>query len=460
MSPLLRVRGSEFADAQGQPVRLRGVGLGGWLNMENFITGYAANEALMRSAVGEALGPEAAGLFFERLLTVFFTGADAALLARLGLNCVRVPVNYRHFEDDDAPRQIKPDGFRHLDRVIELCAERGIYTIIDLHAVPGAQNHHWHSDNPTHVPMFWAHRDFQDRVINLWEHLADHYRDQPWVAGYNLLNEPADETRAVVGPFCQRLVTAVRAVDPAHILFLDGNTYSTEFDVFAKLSTEWDNVVYACHDYAAAGLGRGGPYPGLTMGAWVDKDVLERKFLQRSEFSRQTGTPVWVGEFGPLYTGDAQRDAQRRQLLDDQLEIYRRHQASYSIWTYKDLGPQGLVTVDPGSPYLARFGAFVAKKNRLAADSWGSDGVGPAEVSVPFQQMIEREFPGFDPYPWGRWDWVRTLILNITVAQPLAREYAGLLRGLGEDELLALADSFALENCAVRTTLASQLEGS
>jgi len=73
--------------------------------------------------------------------------------------------------------------------------------------------------------------------------------------------------------------------------------------------------------------------------------------------------------------------------------------------------------------------------------------------------MIAREFPDFEPYPWSRWDWVRTLILNITVAQPLAYEYAALFRGLGEAELVALADSFAFENCAVRTTLVDQLKG-
>jgi endoglucanase len=456
----LRTQGSQFADANGRPVRLRGVGLGGWLNMENFITGYAASEALMRATVRDVLGPDASELFFERLLTVFFTDEDAALLARTGLNCVRVPLNYRHFEDDSAPLKIKPDGFRHLDRVIDLCARHGIYTVIDLHAAPGGQNHHWHCDNPTHVPLLWVHRDFQDRVVNLWEHLADHYRGHPGVAGYNLLNEPADESRAVVGPLYQRLVTAVRAVDPDHILFLDGNTYSTEFDVFGEPGDPAldDNTVYACHDYAAAGLGRGGLYPGLTDGTWFDAEALERKFLQRSEFSRRTGTPVWVGEFGPIYTGDPERDAQRRQILDDQLDIYRRHDAGWSIWTYKDLGPQGLVTVRPESPYRARFGEFVAKKARLAADKWGSDGVGVAEVTGPVQDLIAREFPGFEPYPWGRQDWVRTLLLNITMAQPLAWEYAELFRGLGEDELTALADSFALGNCTVRTTLASQLE--
>ena len=28
---------------------------------------------------------------------------------------------------------------------------KGVYSIIDLHALPGSQNQHWHSDNPTHV---------------------------------------------------------------------------------------------------------------------------------------------------------------------------------------------------------------------------------------------------------------------------------------------------------------------
>ncbi|HEX8629128.1 MAG TPA: hypothetical protein VF755_13265, partial [Catenuloplanes sp.] len=96
----LRTDGARIVDAAGAAVVLRGVGLGGWLNMENFITGYPATETLMRQAVAGALGAERAELFFDRLLTTFFDDADAALLARLGVNCVRLPINYRHFESD------------------------------------------------------------------------------------------------------------------------------------------------------------------------------------------------------------------------------------------------------------------------------------------------------------------------------------------------------------------------
>jgi endoglucanase len=35
----LRVDGEAIVDGEGNRVVLRGVGLGGWMNMENFITG-------------------------------------------------------------------------------------------------------------------------------------------------------------------------------------------------------------------------------------------------------------------------------------------------------------------------------------------------------------------------------------------------------------------------------------
>ena len=77
--------------------------------------------------------------------------------------------------------------------------------------------------------------------------------------------------------------------------------------------------------------------------------------------------------------------------------------------------------------------------------------------SRPVQAHIEREFPDFDPYPWGRAEWVQTLLLNILCAQPLVEEYAALFTGLGDDELVALADSFRFENCVVREPLAKLL---
>lgn len=111
----------------------------------------------------------------------------------------------------------------------------------------------------------------------------------------------------------------------------------------------------------------------------------------------------------------------------------------------------------PDSPYGELVAGFVAKKRRLGVDQWGSTGRENPEVTQPIQDLVAREAPDFDPYPWGRFDYVRTLVLNITLAQPLAGEYAELFRGLGEDELIVLADSWAFESCVVRESLRDQL---
>jgi endoglucanase len=454
---LLQTTGSQITTRSGRPVVLHGVGLGGWMNMENFITGFPATESLQREVLRGALGEDGYREFFDRFLDVFFGDADVSFLASLGLNLVRLPINYRHFEDDMRPFELKQEGFELLDRAIERCARQGIYTIIDLHAAPGFQNQHWHSDNPTHWAFFWMHKHFQDRVVNLWEALARRYRDNPWVAGYNLLNEPGDAEGSTIGPFYGRLHEAIREIDPDHILFLDGNRYSLDFDIFEDI---WANTVYTVHDYALAGHIDGGSYPGMTRGEYVDRSVLEETFLARTEFMRQTETPIWVGEFGPVYTGDETADEMRYQLLVDQLDIYRRHGASWAIWTYKDIGLQGLVHADPQSPYMLRIKPVLEKKARLGVDAWGSLDTGIRDIMDPIEEMFRREFPGFDPFPFGSESWTERLVRHIMLAEPLVDDFGRCFEGVkGSEQILTLADSFRFENCLMRARLLEVLKG-
>ncbi|HEX5087936.1 MAG TPA: cellulase family glycosylhydrolase [Nocardioides sp.] len=452
---LVRVEGSRLV-ADGAPVVLRGFGLGGWMNMENFITGYAGSESQMRRALTRVLGTAGATAYFDRFLEVFFTDADAALLRSLGVNSLRIPFNYRHFEDDARPFEINDRGFVLLDAVVDACARHGIYTILDLHALPGAQNQHWHSDNPTQWAHFWEQRQFQDRVVALWERIADHYRAHEWVAGYNPVNEPGDVHGETLGPFYRRLEAAIRAVDPDHVLFLDGNRYSTQFD---QLGDPLPNCVYTAHDYALPGFVDGGPYPGETRGEYVDRDRLEETFLSRTAYMRETGTPIWVGEFGPVYTGDPDRDEQRYRLLQDQLDIYARHGASWSLWTYKDIGLQGLVHADPDSAYMRRIAGVLEKKARLGVDAWGSTDAGVREVLEPVEQLFAREFPGFQPYPWGVRRWIHGHVRHVMLAEAMVDEYAAAFAGLTPEEAAGLADAFALPNARTRSRLADIIGG-
>lgn len=446
----LRVRGDQLVRGDGTPVVLQGVGLGGWMNMENFITGYPAAESQQRRALRRVLGEEAYRRFFDRFYEAFFGPEDAAFLASLGLNSVRIPFNYRHFEDDERPFELKEEGFARLDRAVQACADHGVYSILDLHAVPGAQNQHWHSDNPTHWAYFWSHRHFQNRAVHLWEALADRYKDNPWVGGYNPLNEPADVTGEVIGPFYQRVEAAIRAIDPDHVLFLDGNRYSTDFSAFREPIA---NAVYTAHDYALAGFPDSGSYPGTSRGEYVDRGYVEKTFLARTEYMRSTGTPIWIGEFGPVYTGDPARDEQRYQLLRDQLEIYAEHGASWSLWTYKDIGLQGLLYAAEDSPYMQRIQSVVDKKARLGADSWGSVDTGIRHIMDPIERTFAEEFPNFEPYPWGKQRWINRLVRHILLSEPLVDGFARCFTGVTPEEAEVLADSFRLDQCARREPL-------
>jgi endoglucanase len=448
----LSTEGPRITNREGSPVVLRGFGLGGWMNMENFITGYPANEEAQREAVRAVLGDERCELFFDRFLEHFFTEEDARFIRSLGLNLLRLPLNYRHLEDDMRPLEIKEDGFKHLDRAVELCARHEIYTIIDLHALPGFQNQHWHSDNATHKALFWKHKHFQDRTVNIWEAIAERYKDNPWVAGYNPINEPADPTQKAIMPVYRRLYEAIRAVDPNHIIFLEGNRYSQDFNMFGD---PWENVVYTNHDYALPGFADGGPYPGVSRGKYVDKEVLEQTFLKRSSYMLEHDVPIWVGEFGPIYKGEEEADATRYRLLRDQLEIYTRYGANWASWTYKDIGLQGVVYAAQDSAWVERMRPILEKKARLGVDNWGGTDAQIRHVMDPLERIFAEEYPNYNPFPFGAQREIELLVRNILLSEPMLLEYAELFRGADEAEIGELMRSFRFENCIKRDELAA-----
>ncbi len=316
----LRVSGTSIVDESGSIVTFRGIGLAGWLDMENWIIGFPGHEQGIRDSLQQVLGKERAEFFFDRFIDNFFTDDDVKFISSLGINVVRIPFRHGHLMRDDAPFEVLEKGLLYLDRVVNSFAEHGIYTILDLHTVPGWQNQDWHSDNPTHTAQFWRHRVFQDRVVRLWEILAARYAKNPWVAGYNPINEPADPTGQIVVQFCGRLIEAIRSVDEKHIIFLDGNRYGMDFVGFGSPEP---NVIYSPHDYPPPAYMPGSKYPGYchlthilepeedkTYGTpvisqhdspdqYFDKEAVERVFLGRSKYARETGTPIAIRSTTP-----------------------------------------------------------------------------------------------------------------------------------------------------------------
>ena len=281
------------------------------------------------------------------------------------------------------------------------------------------------------------------------------YKGNPWVAGYNPINEPADPSESYVAGLLRRDHAEIRTVDPDHIVFLEGNCYSRDFFMFKHVIP---NVVYTNHDYALPGFVDGGPYPGISRGAtWTARPCATPFCSAASSCSRATCRSGSASS-GPVYTGDPARDAMRYQVLEDQLQIYDEHKVSWAIWTYKDIGLQGLCTTRPDSPWNTFIRPVTEKKARLGTDRWGGTDEHIREVTGPIEALFEREFPGYNPFPSGvSWQICR-LVREILFAEAVVPEFGKLFEGASESRLDELASSFGFGRCVVRDRLVSILK--
>jgi aryl-phospho-beta-D-glucosidase BglC (GH1 family) len=457
---VLRVERGKVVDERGVEVWLRGVCVGGWMNMENFINGYPGSEHGVRAAMVEALGAAKATFFFERLLDHMLAEADIEFLARLGVNTIRLPFNYRHFESDRAPFQYLERGFARLAQAIDWCQKHGLYAILDLHAVPGWQNPDWHSDNGSRQALFWQNRHDQDRFVALWEELARRFAGNRAVAGYNVMNEPV--TGAPRGRFVaayrsdweplnavyRRVVAAIRAIDPHHIIFLEGDLYSTRFSGLEAPFA--DNLVYSSHNYNAGGFGPGA-YPGTIGGEHWDARKQAQVFDQNegTRYSREHGVPLWVGEFGSVYNGAPEEISDRLRALDDQLAVFGANGAHWTAWTYKDVETMGWVMLRKDSEYVQRIARVLELKRTLGTDSWAG-WLSPSEITRDVERIAELaataiahpELPAkqFSAY-------LKQAALDGFFGGFLQPEYAHAFRGLSESDLDRVLASFALEQC-------------
>jgi aryl-phospho-beta-D-glucosidase BglC (GH1 family) len=462
---MLKVSGNKITTSDGTPVVLKGAATGGHLNMENFITGYPGHEHESKAAMKQVMGEEKFNYFFDKFYEYFWTDEDAKFFASLGLNCLRVPFNYRHFCDDDQLHLVNPKGFELLDRVVKSCAKYQIYTILDLHSAPGGQNQDWHCDSGVHKALFFEYSYFRDCTVNLWKAIAEHYKDEPYVAGYNPLNEPADARGTRLVDFYIEVEKAIRSVDSNHIIFLDGNTYAEDFSAFPP--QPFANTVYAIHDYSYFG------FPGneIYHGTELQKKRGREQYARKVQYMKQKGVPIWNGEFGVVYSseirGDVDVDATnqiRYKVLDDQLSFYKTADPSgdgspisWSIWLYKDIGYQGLTYVAEDSKWIQVLRPWLAKKKKLGLDQWGRDA--DAEVNKIYQQLMDH-FKSVIPeelhrvvYPWPIESYVNRVTRESILSQFLAYEFASYFKDLSFEELDEMAACFKFENVRTRDKL-------
>lgn len=314
--------------ANGTEVVLHGVNLGGWLVLETWLSPLLdPDEALAHtdvlSILTERFGKAEANALLNRYMDNFITEGDFQTIRELGFNCVRIPFWYRNFMTPSGrwltASQNDNPGFRRLDWALTQCEKNGLYAILDMHGAPGGQSSN-HSTGAIGQIGLYQSEQAQQTMENLWTAIAKRYRNNPYVAAYDIMNEPQNNTHGGNPPWTpesisqtnqvyDRMVKAIRKADPRHIITVEG-IWSLHHLPHPK-TYGWTNMMYQLHIYDTA------------------PEQIAERVKELLDARKTWGVAVYVGE----YNSGAEETLAA--------DLYRRYSISRTKWTYKTVGRDG-----------------------------------------------------------------------------------------------------------------------
>ena len=316
----IHASGKNLIDGSGSVFQIRGVNLGNWFVPEcymaaagvgSFETGvYTTERALRAMKANPNLTDEEIEELYHIYMQSYITEEDFKEIASVGLNTVRIPFTWRDLTTDGIT--LREDAFHYLDWALAMCEQYGLYAILDLHGAIGSQNMDFHSGDDASFNLYGSPEN-REKTIGLWKIIAERYRDNTVVLGYDLLNECRKAPHKFGGKICSdfydELYRAVRSVDTNHLIFIEYFTFPIHGVGIRHYS--WENVAAEYHIY------------NLT--PFSQKTCL-RMIYAMHLISGNTRVPVYVGEFNAW---------NKVSDWDATLDFFSRHGWSWSSWTYK-----------------------------------------------------------------------------------------------------------------------------
>lgn len=284
--PFVKVKGQDIVTPNGESFLIQGINLGNWLNPEGYMFLFkdVSSYRLIDQAFREMVGPDFTDQFWKTFKDNYITREDIAYIKQTGMNSIRLPFHYKLFTDEDyMGLKSNQDGFARVDSVIKWCKAEGLYVILDMHDAPGGQTGD-NIDDSYGYPWLFESETSKQLFSEIWKKIADRYKNEPTVLGYDLLNEPIatyftnkEEINKLLVPVYKRGVEAIRSVDPNHIILLGGAQWNSNFSMFDEKAID-SNMLYTCHRY------------------WCD--TLQSNLQDFIDFRNKVNLPLYMGETG------------------------------------------------------------------------------------------------------------------------------------------------------------------
>lgn len=322
----LKVEGKEIVSGAGNPVLLRGIGLGGWMLQEPYmlqLSDVAGTQTEIKAKIAGLIGEKNCAEFYNTYLNNMITEKDVDSLKAWGFNSIRLPMHYNLFtlpsDKEPVAGQVTwlKTGFELTDNLLSWCRKNKMYLILDLHAAPGGQgNDRPIADVDTLKPQLWESEANLQKTVALWKKLAERYADEEWIGGYDLINETnykMEGNEPLKKLFLESTIE-IRKVDKNHIIFIEGNQFANDY---TGLTPPWDNnMVYSFHKYW-------NPATIETIQRFID---LREKF----------NVPLWMGESGE----------NTNEWFKAVVKLLETNNIGWAWWTIKKIGSESsLMTI-------------------------------------------------------------------------------------------------------------------
>jgi len=201
-------------------------------------------------------------------LANFVSDKDVLAMKQNGFNVIKVPLHYNLFtlpiedEPNEDEQTWKEEGFQLLDSLLEWSEEHGMYVILSMEAAPGGQGRDAIlSDYDSTKPSLWEDDRNVRKALSLWKRIANRYKDNKIIAGYDLLSKTNwnfasihehgchETTNAELKSFFTRAIAWIRSVGDTHMVFVQGNCWGTNHRGLWPMVDDANNVALAFKRY-------------------------------------------------------------------------------------------------------------------------------------------------------------------------------------------------------------------
>lgn len=330
----VRVSGTGLLGRDGQPMVMRGTNCGNWMVREPYMMNTSGNldrQFKFDQMLAEVCGEEKVEEFDRLWMDNNFCEEDMKLLAQLGFNTLRVPMHYKYFtlpierEPVSGGQTWLTEGFERIDSMCVWAERWGMLLVLDMHACPGGQSKGDICDYDSSKPSLWESEANRQKLVALWRKIAERYRSQKCVAAYDLINETnwtLANSNKLLWDTLKDIIKAIREVDAAHIVIIEGNSYSNDYTGLPATKLD-SKMMLEYHRY----------------GVYNTKDQVR----DMADLAAKYNCPIFIGEFGEnsnSWTASSVR------LYEEAMQF-----AGWACWPMKKSNINALLKVTRASSY-------------------------------------------------------------------------------------------------------------